>query len=247
MTLAFQPAPALLPPDLRIYAIGDVHGCVAAHAAILDQIAEDYEERPVAEAVVIHLGDLIDRGPDSAAVLARVALGSPIPGSGEMINLRGNHEELCLNAIQQGGEPSRIWRRNGGETCLADWGVPKKAPAAEWASFVPQEQMTVLLEERVCYRRAGYFFAHAGVRPGVPLADQDAHDLVWIRQPFLSWPDPLEAVVVHGHTPKDAPTVRVNRIGIDTGAVYGGRLTAVVLEEDRMAFIQAAGPKKPRK
>jgi serine/threonine protein phosphatase 1 len=245
MKLAFQPAPGRLPPDLRIYAIGDVHGCVAAHAAVLDQIADDYESRPVAEAVVIHLGDLIDRGPDSAAVLGRVALGSPIPG--ELVNLRGNHEELCLDAMRYGGEASRIWRRNGGETCLSDWGVPKKAPASEWESFVPREQMAVLWDEQVSYRRGGYFFAHAGIRPGVPLADQDAHDLIWIRQPFLSWPDPLEAVVVHGHTPKDVPSLRVNRIGIDTGAVYGGKLTAVVLEEDRMAFIQAAGPKKPRK
>jgi serine/threonine protein phosphatase 1 len=126
-------------------------------------------------------------------------------------------------------------------------GVPKKAPASEWAGFVPLEQMAVLREEQLSYRRGGYFFAHAGVRPGVPLADQDGHDLVWIRQPFLAWPDPLEAVVVHGHTPKDEVTVRVNRIGIDTGAVYGGRLTVAVLEEDRMAFMQAAGPKKPRK
>lgn len=245
MKLAFQPAPGRLPPDLRIYAIGDVHGCVAAHAALLDQIAEDYAARPVAEALVIHLGDLIDRGPDSAAVLARIAQGSPIPG--EMINLRGNHEELCLRALESGGEASQIWRRNGGETCLVDWGIPKKTPVAEWRNMIPAEQMTVLLEERVCYRRGGYFFAHAGIRPGVPLANQDAHDLVWIRQPFLSWSEPLEAVVVHGHTPKDAPSVRINRIGVDTGAVYGGRLTAVVLEEDRMAFIQVPGPKKPRK
>ena len=245
MKLAFRPAPGRLPPDLRIYAIGDVHGCVAAHAAVLDQIAEDHAARPVAEAVVIHLGDLIDRGPDSAAVLARVACGSPIPG--DFITLRGNHEELCLDALREGGEASRLWRRNGGETCLADWNVPKKAAPSEWSRHVPPAQMAVLMEERLSYRRGGYFFAHAGVRPGVAFADQDGHDLVWIRQPFLSWPDPLEAVVVHGHTPKDEVTVRVNRIGVDTGAVYGGRLTAVVLEEDRMALIQAAGPKKPRK
>ena len=168
MKLAFQPAPGRLPPDLRIYAIGDVHGCVAAHAAVLEQIAEDHEARPVAEAVVIHLGDLVDRGPDSAAVLARVAQGSPI--AGELINLRGNHEELCLDALAKGGEPSRLWRRNGGETCLADWSVPKKAPASEWARFVPPEQMAVMAEERLSYRRGTYFFAHAGIRPGVLLA-----------------------------------------------------------------------------
>jgi serine/threonine protein phosphatase 1 len=244
MKLAFQPAPGRLPPDMRIYAIGDVHGCVAAHAAILDQIAEDYAARPVAEALVIHIGDLIDRGPDSAAVLDRVSRMSPTGGG--FINLRGNHEELCLTSFVEGGEVAASWRRNGGETTLADWGVPLKAPPEEWESYVPTEQLDVMLEERISYRCGGYVFAHAGMRPGVPLADQDPHDMVWIREPFLSWPNPLEAVVVHGHTPKEQPQVRVHRIGIDTGAVYGGRLTAVVLEDDKLAFLQAPGVRKGR-
>jgi serine/threonine protein phosphatase 1 len=244
MKLDFQPAPGRLPTALRIYAIGDVHGCVAAHAAILEQIAEDYAARPVTQAIVIHMGDLIDRGPDSAAVLDRVARGSPTGGA--FINLRGNHEELCLSAMEEGGEVAALWRRNGGDTCLADWGVPRKAPPADWAGYVPQAQMAVLLGERLSYRAGSYFFAHAGVRPGVSLAAQAPQDLVWIREPFLSWPDALDAVVVHGHTPKDQPQVKQHRIGIDTGAVYGGRLTAVVLEEDRLAFMQAKGPKKAR-
>ncbi|MCB8882814.1 serine/threonine protein phosphatase [Acidisoma cellulosilytica] len=244
MKLVFQPAPGQLPAGQRIYAIGDVHGCVAAHAAILDQIAEDYAARPVAQAVVIHMGDLIDRGPDSATVLERISRGSPI--GGDFINLRGNHEELCLAAFAQGGEVAASWRRNGGETCLADWGVPLKAPSEDWARYVPPAQMAVMLGERIFFRAGGYFFAHAGVRPGVPLAEQDPHDMVWIREPFLSWPGRLEAVVVHGHTPKDQPEIRAHRIGIDTGAVYGGRLTAVVLEEDRLAFMQAPGPRRGR-
>jgi serine/threonine protein phosphatase 1 len=244
MKLSFQTAPGRLPPDIRIYAIGDVHGCVAAHVALLDLIAEDHAARPVAETILIHIGDLIDRGPDSAAVLDRVARGSPI--GGEMINLRGNHEELCLAALDEGGDSAALWCRNGGETCLTDWGVPKRASPPDWARYVPPEQMQVLRDEQISYQNGSYFFAHAGVRPTVPLADQDPHDMVWIREPFLSWPEPLAAVVVHGHTPKDLPQVRVNRIGIDTGAVYGGRLTAVVLEEDRMAFLQVPGPKKPR-
>jgi serine/threonine protein phosphatase 1 len=215
--ITFQPAPAALPPDLRIYAIGDVHGCVAAHAAMLDRIAEDHATRPVAEAI------------------------------GELINLRGNHEELCLEALEVGGEAMRHWRRNGGDTCLADWGISKRTDMQDLRALIPAEQLAVLQGERLSYRRGGYVFVHAGVRPGVPFADQDPHDLVWIRQPFLSWPDPLEAVVVHGHTPKDDPTIRINRIGVDTGAVYGGLLTAVVLEESRMGFIQVPGPKKPRK
>ncbi|MCB8874389.1 metallophosphoesterase [Acidisoma silvae] len=244
MALTFHSAPGRLPPGQRVYAIGDVHGCVAAHAGLLEQIAEDVAARPVEEAIVIHMGDLIDRGPDSATVLERVARGSPI--GGDFINLRGNHEELCLAALTQGGEAAALWRRNGGETCLADWGVPLKAPPEEWAAYVPPEQMAVMQEERIFHRVGGYFFAHAGVRPSVPLAAQDAHDMVWIREPFLSWPSPLEAVVVHGHTPKELPEVRVHRIGIDTGAVYGGRLTAVVLEEDRLAFMQMPGPRSGR-
>ncbi|WP_284944025.1 metallophosphoesterase [Acidisoma cladoniae] len=243
--ISFLPAPATLPPDLRIYAIGDVHGCDVAHAAILNQIAEDHAARPVAEAIIIHLGDLIDRGPDSAAVLARVAAGSPI--GGEMINLRGNHEELCLEALEFGGESMRHWRRNGGDTCLTDWGIPKRPEPPHIENLIPPDQMAVLRGEKLSYQRGGYIFVHAGIRPGVPIDAQDPHDLVWIRQPFLSWPEPLAAVVVHGHTPKDDPTVRVNRIGIDTGAVYGGRLTALVLEDSLMSFIQVPGPKKPRK
>ncbi|GAB0119637.1 metallophosphoesterase family protein [Acidisoma sp. 7E03] len=245
MKLTFKPAPGRLPPDLRIYAIGDVHGCDEAHAAIFDRIAVDYAARPVEEVVIVHMGDLIDRGPNSAAVLARIAQGPPIPG--EMVNLRGNHEDLCLTAIDGGGETASLWRRNGGEACLADWGVPKKTPVVQWERHIPPEQLAVIRHQRIFYRRGGYFFAHAGLRPGVPMMEQDPHDLVWIREPFLSWPHPHEAIVVHGHTPKKTPILRINRIGIDTGAVYGGKLTCLVLEEDRMAFIQVPGPKKPRK
>lgn len=245
MKLTFKPAPGLLPPDLRIYAIGDVHGCDQAHATILARIAEDHAARPVAEAVVIHLGDLIDRGPSSAGVLARIARGSPI--AGEMINLRGNHEDLFLTALDEGKDTAALWKRNGGDACLENWGVPKKTPPREWELYIPPEQLAVLRHQRVCYRRGGYFFAHAGIRPGVPLMEQDPHDLVWIREPFLSSSKMHEAVVVHGHTPKVKPALRKNRIGIDTGAVYGGKLTALVLEEDRMALIQVAGLKRARK
>lgn len=245
MKLSFKPAPGLLPPDLRLYAIGDVHGCDEAHAAIFNRIAEDFAARPVEEAVVIHLGDLIDRGPSSSGVLARIAQGAPIPG--EMVNLRGNHEELFLTALDEGKDTAALWRRNGGEECLANWGVPKKTSPREWELYIPPEQLAVLRHQRISYRRGGYFFAHAGIRPGVPMMEQDPHDLVWIREPFLSWPKQHEAVVVHGHTPKEKPVVRKNRIGLDTGAVYGGKLTALVLEENRMALIQVSGVKRSRK
>jgi serine/threonine protein phosphatase 1 len=245
MPLLFRPAPATLPPGLRVYAIGDVHGCAAAHAAILEMIAEDFAARPSAEPWVVHLGDLIDRGPDNAGVLARVAAGSPLPG--RLVNLRGNHEALFLEAMAAGGEAARHWRRQGGDACLADWGIAKRSLPEEWAAKIPPAQLAVLREEEVSLRLGGYFFVHAGLRPGLPLALQREEDLVWIREPFLSSTAMHEAVVVHGHTPKDEVVLRPNRIGIDTGAVYGGKLTALVLEDDRLALMQVPGPKKPRK
>jgi serine/threonine protein phosphatase 1 len=245
MSLVFRPAPSALPRGLRVYAIGDVHGCAAAHAAILGMIAEDYDARPALEPLVVHLGDLIDRGPDNAAVLARVAAGSPIPG--RLINLLGNHEALCLEAMMEGGDAARHWRRQGGDACLADWGIPKRSRPEDWAAMIPPEQLAVLRQERPCLRLGGYFFTHAGIRPGLSLDQQNNEDLVWIREPFLSSAATHEAVVVHGHTPRSEVTVRSNRIGIDTGAVYGGKLTALVLEDDRLALMQVPGPKKPRK
>jgi serine/threonine protein phosphatase 1 len=245
MSLVFRPAPSALPSGLRVYAIGDVHGCAASHAAILGMIADDYDARPALEPLVVHLGDLIDRGPDNAAVLARVAAGSPIPG--RLINLLGNHEALCLEAMMEGGDAARHWRRQGGDACLADWGISKRSRPEDWAAMIPPEQLAVLQEERPCLRLGGYFFTHAGIRPGLSLDQQNNEDLVWIREPFLSSVATHEAVVVHGHTPRSEVTLRPNRIGIDTGAVYGGKLTALVLEDDRLALMQVPGPKKPRK
>jgi len=89
------------------------------------------------------------------------------------------------------------------------------------------------------HQQGGYVFVHAGLRPGVPLARQSRHDLLWIREPFLSWTGELPGVVVHGHTPGHEVAARGNRIGVDTGAVMGGVLTCVVLEDDRMGFLRA--------
>ena len=103
---------------------------------------------------------------------------------------------------------------------------------------MPAEQLRFLGTLAASHREGGYFFVHAGVRPGVKLAAQDPADLLWIREPFLSYKGDFGAVVVHGHTPLREPLVLGNRIGIDTGAVYGGRLTAAVLEGDRVGFLQ---------
>lgn len=231
-------APAALPPGLRVYAVGDVHGCDDQLAALHAAIRRDAAGRPPAErTVLVHLGDYVDRGPDSAAVVERLLRGPPpLPGA-EVINLVGNHEVMMLDAFDPRSAPGAIgfWLDNGGAATLASYGAEVE-DAASW-ELVPQEHLAFLRRCALSWRAGGYLFVHAGVRPGVPLDRQDPFDLVWIREPFLSFQGELDAVVVHGHTPSAMPEVLPHRIGIDTGAVFGGALTCLVLEGRRMAFL----------
>lgn len=231
-------APASLPAGRRVYAIGDVHGCDRQLAALHQAIAADLAERPIAAPLLVHIGDYLDRGPASSSVLARLAAGSPIAGM-EMVNLRGNHEAMALAVLAGGDRDSvELWLLNSAAATLESWGIDPGSPPRSWAARVPADQLAFLGALGASHREGGYFFAHAGVRPGVPLGMQDPADLLWIREPFLSYKGDFGAVVVHGHTPLREPLVLGNRIGIDTGAVYGGRLTAAVLEADRVGFLQ---------
>jgi serine/threonine protein phosphatase 1 len=225
----FIQAPGTLPTAKRVYAVGDVHGCLERLEALHARIAADLAERPIAEPLLVHLGDYVDRGRNSAGVVALLADGPPIQDV-PTVNLMGNHEHLMLAAVAT-GEPdaSDLWLANGGTDSLQSWGVPRSALPRNWSSYLPARHLVFMRD----------LFVHAGVRPGIPLERQSRHDLMWIREPFLSSQDTFDAVVVHGHTPRPEPVVRQNRIGIDTGAVMGGALTCVVLEEDRLGFITA--------
>jgi serine/threonine protein phosphatase 1 len=234
----FIPAPASLPPDQRIYAIGDVHGCLDRLAAVHEQIAEDLAARPVDISVLVHLGDYVDRGLDSAQVVDWLSGGAPVPVT-QIVNLMGNHEEMMLQALPgTDKEANNTWLANGGADSLLSWEITRKVPPKEWAALIPAEHQAFLRELRISFRYGGYLFVHAGIRPGVPLDRQERHDMLWIREPFLSWRHSHDVIVVHGHTPRHEPDVRSNRIGIDTGAVMGGSLTCLVLEEDRLGFIR---------
>ena len=253
-----QLAPASLPPGHRVYAIGDIHGCSDQlddlHRLIARDLATLPPASPAPSVTLIHLGDYLDRGPDSAGVITRIHRpfatspdsptppDSPIPPDRPIltvINLAGNHEDLFLAALDGKRGAAELWMDNGGVPALASWGVPPRTRPRDWPNFIPAAQITALRNLPVHHSLGGYFFVHAGIRPGVPLADQTRQDMLWIRQPFLTWDGPLPAVVVHGHTPHDRPIVRANRIGIDTGAVLGGELTCVVLEADRLRFLSA--------
>jgi serine/threonine protein phosphatase 1 len=235
----FVAAPASLPPNQRVYAIGDVHGCLDRLAAMHASIAADLAARPVREPLLVHLGDYVDRGPDSAGVVARLAGRVTMPDV-PTVNLMGNHEHMMLDAVASGeSEATELWLANGGTESLRSWGVPRSAQPKDWASYLPTPHLLFVRDLAVYHEAGGYLFVHAGVRPGIPLAQQSRHDLMWIREPFLSSKGSFGAVVVHGHTPRQEPVVRPNRIGIDTGAVIGGVLTCVVLEADRLGFITA--------
>ncbi|MXP63620.1 serine/threonine protein phosphatase [Roseomonas sp. M0104] len=227
-------APGQLPAGLRIYAIGDVHGCAARLGTLHAAIADDWASRPATHCVLVHLGDYVDRGPDSAAVLERLCGPGPVPGAQEVV-LRGNHEAMMLDSLAAGAGTAAedLWLWNGGDATLASYG-------ARDASFAPPAAHRALLERTLFSWQAGsYFFVHAGIDPRRPLESQRSQDLLWIREPFLSWPRPLPMIVVHGHTPSRAPELRGNRIGIDTGAVAGGALTCLVLEGERLRFLHA--------
>lgn len=232
-------APAALPPGQRIYAVGDVHGRFDRLRDVHGTIAADLAERPIGDVLLIHIGDYIDRGPDSADVIETLLRGPPFAGV-RVINLKGNHEDLLLTAL---ANPERRdfaenWLHNGGVASLESWGVrPGSGGAEEWRRQIPAEHLEFLNNLALRHTAGGYLFVHAGVRPGVPLQDQTTEDLMWIREPFLSFTGDFGAVVVHGHTPIREPAVRPNRVGIDTGAVMGGRLTCAVFEGDRLGFI----------
>lgn len=237
--ISLSQAPATLPDGQRVYAVGDIHGCHDRLAALHAQIVEDLIARPIGDATLIHLGDYIDRGEDSAGVLARLMTPPPVPGL-RRIDLMGNHEDMMLAAIDRADQGSLFhWLSNGGADTLASWGVPRGAAPADWPRYIPDGQIAFLRGLSLCHAQGGYIFVHAGLRPGRDLAAQSREDMLWIREPFLSCKDELPGVVVHGHTPGRDVVKRANRIGIDTGAVMGGALSCVMLETDRMGVLRA--------
>ncbi len=231
-------APASLRPGLRVYAIGDVHGCLDQLVALHWAIAADLAARPVDESVLIHLGDYVDRGPDSAGVIWLLT-GSVAPPVDRRVDLQGNHEAMMLSALSGQPRPAGLWVDNGGDATLESYGVPHDALPDEWVQGVPLAHRQWMGARPMTHGEGGYLFVHAGIRPGRRIVRQTPEDLLWIREPFLSSQERHPLVVVHGHTPHSSPQVRPNRIGIDTGAFMGGKLTCVILEENRMNFLTA--------
>lgn len=237
------------PAGMRLVAIGDIHGHLDLLERLLRLVAEDCCHHPTRRLRLIFLGDFIDRGPRSAQTIDRLMAGPPPSGplaGAEWITLRGNHEELFRQFLD-GEAVGRLWSRSGGlETAQSylgrDWDPDLAADLDRLRRIlipaVPTAHRDFLDRLDLLHRAGDYAFAHAGIRPGIPLDRQLGDDLMWIRGDFLHDGRPHPAMVVHGHTISAEPQVLSNRIGIDTGAYRTGRLTALVLDGGERRFIQ---------
>ena len=203
------------------YAIGDVHGCAALLDALLKRI--DDHAGGLAHRLVF-LGDYIDRGPDSAAVLRTVSrLNWAEPE--RVVCLMGNHERMLLDALQT-PQAAEHWLYNGGEATLAAFG-------AREVGDLPRDTLDWLEGLPTLHEDEARWYVHAGFRPGAEIPDPDDHNRLWIREPFLDGDHDFGRHVVHGHSPQrnGRPEIRRFRTNLDTAAVYGGALTAGVFSD----------------
>ena len=233
-----------IPEGLRVYAIGDIHGRFDLLQEMAAMVRHDLKQNSAAESVEIFLGDYVDRGPQSRDVIDWLIETPPL--TDERICLLGNHEDMLLKALDDAGWMSN-WLSNGAEETLLSYEVKARAIGGVSGLIELQHGFRAALPGAHLEFLAGlqryemiepYFFVHAGIRPDRALEDQDPEDLIWIREPFLNSDADFGRVVVHGHTPTTRPDVRRNRINIDTGAVFSGRLTCLVLEGAGRRFLQ---------
>jgi serine/threonine protein phosphatase 1 len=230
------PSPLHLHADRKdlslVYAIGDVHGMADLLDALIACIEADAQEagRP---ATLVFLGDLINRGPGSRRVIERIMAGPRRPGD-RWITLRGNHEQALLDGLQDSAAFQRFLAKGGVQT-LRSYGLVGSRMSLESArAALPREHVDFLAHLPLTYRRGGWLFVHAGVEPGTPVEEQTPEKLMTIRKRFQSGAAQLPFTVVHGHVPsRGKPVVAPGRIGVDTGAVTTGVLTAVALEKKR--------------
>lgn len=234
-----------IPEGQRVYAIGDIHGRRDLLCRMIARIEADEASREPADTTVILLGDLVDRGPESAGVIATAREWSK---RRDVRMLTGNHEEMFLGSFDREETLRHFLRHGGRETLLSypiDTDTYSRATLTELRDImhraVPAEDVAFMqaMEDRI--QIGDYVFVHAGIRPGVPLDEQKVSDLRWIRGEFIEGPETRDFVVVHGHTILDAPHVSPLRISLDTGAFSSGLLTAIGLEGSARWLLSVQG------
>lgn len=236
---ATQAAPQIA-PNTRIYAVGDIHGRADLLCKLHDLIKTDavtYGKNKNKK--IIYVGDYIDRGLDSKGVID-LLISRPLADF-EYVFLKGNHEDMLLRCRHDAGIYPQ-WLGVGGAATLLSYGVREKsqnpeAVCQELFNRIPPSHLKFVEDLQLSYRSGDYLFVHAGLRPGIPLENQDPQDLIWIRGEFLRYTGPFGAVVVHGHSISLKPEFRRHRIGIDTGAYATNALSCVVLDGSRRGFL----------
>jgi serine/threonine protein phosphatase 1 len=233
--------------------VGDVHGRLDALQPLIRAIADDLEATPpVQSAMLVFLGDYVDRGPESRGVVDMILRMKGQQGL-EVRTLKGNHEEALLQFMQQ---PTfgAAWLEHGGGATLASYGVQPPASrtdpdawaevSAAFSAALPVDHLTFYRALELMIDVGDYAFVHAGVRPGVPWDQQAERDMLWIRQEFLQEKGPFGKVIVHGHTPMEQAQLLPHRIGVDTGCYATGLLTAVRLQDEDQRLIQAKAERR---
>jgi serine/threonine protein phosphatase 1 len=207
----------------KIFAIGDIHGCMLK----LDNLMEKLHVN-AREDTLVFIGDYVDRGPDSKGVIDSILEIRQVINN--VVCLQGNHEQMFLNYYYEHRD-EELFMHNGGLRTLISYGFMSEGRSENFN--VPEHHLQFFSALRPFYETDHYIFVHAGLRPGIPLEQQDMDDLLWIRYDFINSPFDFGKTVIFGHTPISyhTPHIEKNKIGIDTGAVFGGRLTCLELPE----------------
>lgn len=234
-----------IPDGQRVYAIGDIHGRDDLFAQLMDLIRADHAAHGAAQITLVLLGDLVDRGAQSAEVVERAMnLRAEFPDTRLLV---GNHEECFLAALTGDVRRVRYFMRIGGDATIRSYWKDNASFAEASFEEVAERLPAIVPPEHVKYMGTGedvieigdYAFVHAGIRPGVPLEKQALSDLRWIREDFLDDRGDHGKMIVHGHSITDEPDEQANRIGVDLGAFRSGALAALALEGDRRWFLIA--------
>jgi serine/threonine protein phosphatase 1 len=212
----------------RTFAIGDIHGCLDKLEDLITRID------PTPKDSLIFLGDYVDRGESTPEVIDfLIDLARRVP----CVFLRGNHEDMFITFLEFGSNKT-IFFANGGLKTIESYVKPERFTGNDQvARRLPETHREFLSNLKLYHEDDGYFYVHAGIKPGTPMKDQDRYDLLWSRDEFIFSPTGMEKKVIFGHTPFARPMVKLDKIGIDTGAVYGGVLTAIEVPDE--TFIQS--------
>lgn len=225
-------------PEQRLYAIGDIHGRIDLHTALIDQITADAAQSTAKNSVLIYLGDYIDRGPGSDQLIE--TLSGPPPNGFTAHHMMGNHEEMLLS-FYDGLDDGALWLKNGGVETLAAYGCRNvdeiETARRDLRANLPAHHLDFMRSLKINHQDGDYLFVHAGLKPGVAIEKQSDKDMKWIRTAFLKSKKDFGKFVIHGHSIEHQPDIHDNRIGIDTGAWRTGVLTCLVLDGADRKFL----------